>query len=226
MTTQDTPQGHAVFADRLVGELAMSIPGATRVLRKYRVNFCCNGNTPLAEAAAKRGADIDAITRDLAELELDSVALPAADDVNGLISFILSRYHETHRHELPELILLARKVEAVHGDHPDAPHGLADILYEMAQDLDAHMCKEEMILFPAMQEKVMTLEGPIAQMRHEHSDHGEHLHRIEAATHNFALPDGACGSWRALYLGTSKLVEDLVAHIHLENNVLFPRFEA
>jgi regulator of cell morphogenesis and NO signaling len=94
----------------------------------------------------------------------------------------------------------------------------------MARELEQHMSKEELILFPAMRSAMRGLEAPIARMRHEHNDHGQTLRKLEALTDGFTVPSGACRTWHALYAGASKLADDLQQHIHLENNVLFPRF--
>lgn len=150
----------------------------------------------------------------------------APEETGALIDHILSRYHETHRRELPELIALAHKVEQVHGDHPQAPRGLADALTRLGPELEAHMQKEEAILFPMMRRGGHPMiVHPIAQMRSEHDEHDGNLARLEALTNGFQLPEGACGSWQALYAGTAKLVADLREHIELENTVLFERFE-
>ncbi len=156
-----------------------------------------------------------------------AAAAPEHGDTAALIDHILRRYHETHRRELTQLIELARKVQAVHTDHPRLPHGLAELLQEIRTELEAHMRKEEMILFPAMLQCAGGgLGAPIARMRHDHAEHGEHLQRLEHITGGFAVPDGACRSWQALYSGAAKLAADLIEHITLENTVLFPRFEA
>lgn len=143
-----------------------------------------------------------------------------------LIAHIVERYHQTHRRELPELVALARKVESVHGHDPNAPHGLAAALEAITGELEVHMKKEELILFPAMQRgRTDVVAAPIVAMRHDHDDHEEAMARIAAITHGFRLPNDACGSWKRLYAGARKLVDDLEEHIHLENDVLFPRFE-
>lgn len=221
LQTQD-----AALRTRTVGEIAARLPGATAVFRKFKVDFCCHGDIALADAARKRGIDAEDLVRELTGLELAQAAAPESRTSSDLIAHILTRYHETHRRELPELINLAKKVEAVHADHPQAPRGLADFLRQMLGELEMHMKKEELILFPAMQRgAAIPLGGPIEQMRLEHVDHGEHLARLEQLTNGFALPEGACRSWQALYRGAAKLSEDLMQHIHLENNVLFPRFQ-
>lgn len=143
-----------------------------------------------------------------------------------LIPFILETFHATHRRELPELCQLARKVETVHKAHAGAPLGLTEFLAAMQGELEGHMIKEEQVLFPTL------LSGgggcaPFAmqRMRLEHEDHERCLEELRARTNDFTPPDGACGSWRALYAGCAKLHDDLRAHIELENTVLFPMFE-
>lgn len=148
------------------------------------------------------------------------------DSPDVLIAFVLDRFHETHRRELPELIRLAQKVEAVHANHPDCPAGLADFLAETLLELEAHMTKEEQILFPTL------LSGgagctpfAIRKMRLEHADHDARLEQLKLSTNSFAPPADACGSWRRLYAGCEKLHSELRAHIDVENAVLFPMFE-
>lgn len=148
------------------------------------------------------------------------------EEAVSLIAYVLERFHAVHRAELPELIALARKVEAVHAADPRRPAGLAALLTEMQAELEQHMRKEEMMLFPTM------LAGgggctpfAIRRMRAEHDDHDAHLARLRRLTETFTPPEGACGSWRALYAGCRKLHDDLIEHIKLENETLFPLFE-
>ena len=140
--------------------------------------------------------------------------------VNELIQHILANYHEKHRRQLPELIQLARKIEDVHNDHQDCPTGLADLLSEMANELDSHMMKEEQILFPMLAGGIYP-SGPIAVMEEEHGEHEQLLERLANLTHQGKAPRGACGSWIMLYEGTNELMSDLREHIALENEVLF-----
>lgn len=168
-------------------------------------------------------------TATVAQNVAQDVARDAADapqETGALIDHILARYHETHRRELPELVRLACKVEAVHAAHASVPHGLADKLQQILGEIEVHMKKEELILFPAMRRRASDgLAVPIAQMRHDHDDHDAQLHAVEELTGHFTPPQDACGSWRALYQGTAKFADDFAAHIHLENDVLFPRYE-
>ncbi len=213
------------LGNRTIGEIAATLPGATAVFRRFKLDFCCGGDALLADAVRERGLDIRLVERALAALDPSRSA--AAPEATGpLIEHIISRYHETHRRELPELVRLARKVEAVHAGHPEAPCGLADTLEAIQAELGEHMQNEETELFPLMrQTHDAKAELPIEQMRHDHDRHGELLRCLEAVAQGFTLPEGACRSWEALYVGTDKLVDDVMEHNHLENNVLFPRFE-
>lgn len=214
------------FAQRKVGEIAANLAGATGVFRSLGIDFCCHGDALLADAAAARGLDVRAIEQTLSQLdETATTMLPESS--SDIIDHILERYHEVHRHQVPELIMLAQKVERVHASKPGVPKGLAAILQQALGELEVHMKKEELILFPAMRRQGSgPLQGPIEQMRQDHTDHGELLEQITRLTNDFTTPEGACGTWRALYAGASQFKDDLIQHIHIENNILFPRFEA
>ena len=212
---------------RNVGELAANLAGATAVFRRFGIDFCCHGNVSLHEAARSRGVDVELIQGALSELDEDTVASSAPSATEELIDHIYYRFHEVHRRQLPELIALSRKVEQLHANKPGVPAGLADSLQQALGELEVHMRKEELILFPAMRRQgAGPLDEPIARMRDDHTDHGGLLERIAALTDDFTAPEDACGSWRALYTGAAQFRDDLIEHIHLENNVLFPRFES
>lgn len=207
----------------LVRDIATDRPGATAVFRRHKIDFCCNGGVPLAEAAARRGVALRAIEQEL--MALQPAAADAPTDPDELIAHILERYHEVHRKEFPEAIRLARRVEAVHRDKPDCPHGLADHLSIMFDDLDGHQRKEEQVLFPIMRQGGSRVIGfPIARMRAEHEEVVDQLARLAELTGDCVPPPGACTTWRALYQACRKLDEDLREHMHLENNILFPQF--
>jgi regulator of cell morphogenesis and NO signaling len=214
------------YAEQSLGQLARTIPGATRVFHEHHLDFCCGGKQTLQTAADKAGIGVDQITTQLTALQdgSDEIADWSEAPTPQLVDHILTRYHARHREQLPELIRLARRVESVHGDRQDCPHGLADHLDTMQQELESHMQKEEMVLFPLYKHGMANPSiPPIQVMRMEHNHHGEELARLEALTQGITLPKGACNTWRALYLGLKTLREDLMAHIHLENNVLFER---
>ncbi|MBS0506236.1 MAG: iron-sulfur cluster repair protein YtfE [Proteobacteria bacterium] len=208
-----------------IGQIAVQLPGATAVFRRLKLDFCCGGHVSLRQAAGDKGLDLQAVVAELSALQRPS-ELPDQGTPSELIEHIIARYHEVHRAQLPELIRMARRVEAVHRDNPNTPHGLADALEAMEQELLTHMHKEEAVLFPMLRAGGNSfVSQPIAMMRHEHNDHGEALEHLAGLTNDITPPMGACNTWRALYTGLAQLREDLISHIHLENNVLFPQFE-
>lgn len=144
-----------------------------------------------------------------------------------LTRHIETRFHARHREQLPVLADLAARVEAVHAHAEAVPAGLAALLSRLAADLDAHMRKEETILFPAIRSGGMPgIERPIAVMRADHDGHASEVSAIRKLTNDLAAPSDACGSWRRLYDGLDEFLTDLDAHMAIENEVLFPQFEA
>jgi regulator of cell morphogenesis and NO signaling len=212
-------------AEQALGRIAVQLPGATAVFRRLKLDFCCGGQVSLRQAAHDKKLDLAALLEELSGLERGS-ELPEATAPAALIDHILARYHAVHRAQLPELIRMANRVEAVHRDNPDVPAGLAQLLEGIEREMLEHMEKEERILFPMLKAGGNPFAvHPIGVMRGEHLSHGAQLDRLNALTNDARPPEGACNTWRALYSGIAQLNDDLINHIHLENNVLFPQFE-
>lgn len=220
-----SPTSRTEFASRTLADIASTLPGATALFREEKLDFCCGGMVLLAEAMAAKQKDPAPLTTRLAALEAAAAPSDGPEDTDDLIDMILTRFHETHRREVPELVKLARRVEAVHCDVASVPAGLADLLQHIGDELESHMRKEEQILFPMMRSGGHPMiEGPISVMLAEHDEHGANLRKLEALTNDFTPPAEACTTWRALYVGARKLTDDVMEHIHTENNILFPRF--
>ncbi|EOT1171115.1 iron-sulfur cluster repair protein YtfE [Cronobacter dublinensis] len=213
------------FRDQSLGELALTIPRASALFRKYNLDFCCGGKHTLLRAATRQDLNLEMIENELATLaeaplEKDWKAAPLAE----IIDHIIARYHDRHREQLPELILQATKVERVHADKPGVPKGLAKYLTMLHEELTSHMMKEERVLFPMIKQGMGSQAmGPISVMESEHDEAGELLEVIKHATNNVTPPPEACTTWRAMYNGINELIDDLMNHISLENNNLFPR---
>ncbi|MBU1308004.1 MAG: iron-sulfur cluster repair protein YtfE [Gammaproteobacteria bacterium] len=208
--------------EQSLGHLATSIAGATAVFHQYKLDFCCGGKQSLADALAKKQLDPAAVLSALEQLQQQDISFTdwRSKPVKELIAYILERFHERHRRQLPELIRLARRVEHVHIDDPQCPTGLTDHLDDMYQELESHMMKEEQILFPMLAGGIYP-SGPISVMEEEHLQHGDALEVLDKLTNNITLPADACNTWTALYLGLKELKEDLMQHILLENEILF-----
>ena len=191
------------YRDQPLGELALSIPRASALFRKYDMDYCCGGKQTLARAAARKELDVDVIEAELAKLaeqpiEKDWRSAPLAE----IIDHIIVRYHDRHR----------------------VPKGLTKYLTMLHEELSSHMMKEEQILFPMIKQGMGSQAmGPISVMESEHDEAGELLEVIKHTTNNVTPPPEACTTWKAMYNGINELIDDLMEHISLENNVLFPR---
>lgn len=224
-TVADPATPAASRAQQMIGRIAVDLPGATAVFRRLKLDFCCGGQMALADVCRDKGLDVQAVLAELATLDRGA-SKPVQREPAALIDDIIHRFHDVHRAQLPELIRMARRVEAVHRDNAQVPAGLADLLEQMEGELVEHMAQEEGVLFPAMRKRSPAASQPIGALREEHTAHGAMLERLVALTRNHVAPEEACNTWRALYAGTRQFADDLIEHIHLENNVLFPQFES
>ncbi len=211
-----------------LADLATRTPAAVRVFLRRGLDFCCGGRQSLADACARAGLRPGEVAAEIeAEAGRDDEGSERWDlrPVEDLVDHILARYHEPLKADLPALVEAARKVERVHGDEPTCPKGLADALEAFTDRTLAHLAKEEQVLFPAIRRGLAgdALRMPISVMRHEHDEHGQTLRTLRSLTGGHRPPPEACATWRALYDGLARLEADLMEHIHLENNVLFPR---
>jgi len=217
-----------IQSDSKVGELAGALPLATRVFSRHGIDFCCGGGVSLADACAKRGLDIEAVIGDI-RAEVDQAPQSSRPwgtaPLAQLIDHILEAYHVPLKEELPRLLAMAEKVYRVHGEKdPEGLKGLLDTLRALSEELTSHMLKEERVLFPMIRDgRGAQAGGPIDAMEHEHESAGAALRRLRELTDNYQAPAGACNTWCALWAGLEALEMSLHEHIHLENNILFPR---
>lgn len=216
------------FAQQKLSELAVSIPGATKIFREYDLDFCCGGSVLLEVAAQQKNLNLAEIEKRLTDLQQSKAENNDKDWTSAsyaeMIDHIITRFHNRHREQLPELITLAEKVENVHGDRDDCPIGVAAQLEKIYSELSQHLMKEEQILFPMIKMGNYAMASmPIRVMEMEHDEAGQDVEVIKSLTNNCTPPSDACFSWKALYSGINEFIDDLMHHIHLENNILFPR---
>jgi regulator of cell morphogenesis and NO signaling len=212
--------------EQSLGDLVTAFPAAAKVLQRYRLDYCCGGQQSLDEACAAENIDPEAVLRDIEVAGAGAVDVARWDrrPLDELVQHILDRYHAPLRVELPRLIELAGQVERAHADKPRCPSGLADLLTEVKAAVEGHLVKEEQILFPLIVAgRGPTAHMPVQVMMQEHEDHGKSLRRIRELTSDLTVPEHACASWRELYRALGELAVELMDHIHLENNILFPR---
>ncbi len=211
-----------------VGEIASHHPLATRVFARHQIDFCCGGGKPLGEVCQTRGIDAASVVSEI-EQELatgpDTAASWDTAPLDDLIDHIIETYHRSLEQELPRLEGMLAKVHRVHSEKdPQRLGELLDVFRDLQAELMDHMVKEEKILFPMIQSgEGRSASGPVSAMEHEHDSAGNALRRIRSLTDDYTPRADACNTWRALWASLEQLETDLHQHIHLENNVLFPR---
>ncbi len=228
---------NAITAERSVGELVAEGLARSRVLEKYGIDYCCGGDQPLTEACVSKGISVEEVLADLNEV--DSVE-PATEDVDYssmeldlLIDHIVSTHHAYLTQEMPRLAGLAQKVADAHAANDPRVLEIDSVVRALSEELTSQMGKEEEILFPFIRKLAQTdtvpfmpfgtLANPIAAMESDHTSAGAALQRIRVLTDDYAEPDWACNTYRALLEGLRELELDLHRHIHKENNILFPK---
>ena len=223
-----------------VRDIALEQPTSIRVFEKFGIDYCCGGRKPLAEACSAGNVEIDAV---IAALDL-AAKLPGVDTENwadksleSLSSHIVTKHHSYVKRELPRLAHLAQKVVNRHGSTKAELPVIATTLMQLDEELTQHLAKEESILFPyiaALEQSASTgtvtpqscfgtVTNPIAMMTQEHDAAGSLIGEIRRLSGEFTTPEGACPTFLAFYDGLREFEQDLHQHIHLENNILFPR---
>jgi regulator of cell morphogenesis and NO signaling len=209
-----------------LAELAVAHPAAARVFYANRLDFCCGGRRPFADACRERGLDAGAILDEIRRE--DAVAEPSTRwelaPLETLVDHIVTHYHHRLRQSLPHLVRMAHTLEERHGDKVECPVGLAALLEQVERSVQDHLAKEETILFPAILRGAgARASAPVSVLEQEHEHHKGDLLRIRALTSELTPPAAACITWRALYTGLQQFEQELMEHIHLENNILFRR---
>ena len=224
-----------------VRDLALKIPGATRLFEQLGIDYCCGGAKPLSEACAVAGVDVAEVEASLSAVEHSEESTHGNAFIEGslgeTISYIVTKHHHFTRSEISRLYALLDKVETAHGQNHPELSDIKSIFHKLGEELEVHMMKEERFLFPyvvTMEEALAqqkpcfrppfgTVNNPVRMMMSEHDAAGEMLKQIRTLSSNFVCPPEACLSYGSLYEALEGLEKDLHQHIHLENNILFPR---
>ena len=228
-------------AETTVGEIAARMPLSVRLFEQWDIDFCCGGKIALRAACEAKGLDPGTVLDEIQRAAQPAPGAAAATDwqsvsLDSLIGHILDTHHVYMKSQLPRLEAMLEKILAKHGPH----HGdfllpLAATFRPMKEELDGHLLKEEMVLFPLIRRLESggsppdggfhcgSVQNPIRVMLMEHDSAGDALARMRQLTAGYSLPADACATWRAFYAGLAEMERDLHQHIHLENNILFPR---
>lgn len=225
---------------KTIREIAVEMPATTRIFEEMKIDYCCGGRRNFNEACRLAGVSplvvsekISAVLKNSAEKN-DPVEKKT---LSALVDYIVEKHHMFTRQEIGRLMNLMEKVCYKHGKQNAELGKLRKVFRTLCDDLTAHMQKEEFVLFPFVknleraQEKNLsvpfppfsTVQNPVRVMMTEHDAAGDFLREMRELTGDYAVPENACPSFRALYFGLEELEKDLHQHIHLENNLLFPR---
>jgi regulator of cell morphogenesis and NO signaling len=223
-----------VTTSETVSEIVAANPSSARVFEKYGIDFCCGGNRPLAEVCVEKGLSVEELSHELTAAdeptqERDWRKAPLAE----LIGHIIGKHHEYLRAEMLGIEEKIHKVLEAHREqHGVTISAVREVFAALKTELLEHMMKEEGILFPAIRRMEATsslvmpagaINYPIRMMEHEHATAGQALAEMRRLTNNYVVPEDACNTFRVLYRQIEDLESDLHVHIHLENNILFPR---
>jgi regulator of cell morphogenesis and NO signaling len=224
-----------------VRELALKIPAATRVFEKAGIDYCCGGQRSLADACVTAGVRIEELISSLEQAKTSPVNVEEAGFLHSslaqLIEHIIETHHAFTRTEIQRLRALIEKVHGAHGQNHPELETVRSIFASLADELEPHMMKEECVLFPfimRMEEAVGkerpieippfgTVANPVRMMVMEHDSAGDLLKKLRESTSDYATPPDGCISYQTLYQALDALEKDLHQHIHLENNILFPK---
>lgn len=222
-----------------VGQIAAKDLRKAEVFKKYGIDFCCGGKKSLKQVCEEKGLELATV-----EAELDNAreTQPAAENydrwnIDFLADYIYNKHHQFYYDEEPVIMDLLAKVINRHGQHFPELYRVGSLFENLTQELNSHFVKEEKIVFPFVKglvqakqtgrveelQKQFSLLQPIQMMESEHEDAGEVLEELNKITNNYTPPSGACNSFQFLYKKLKALEEDLHQHIHLENNILFPK---
>jgi regulator of cell morphogenesis and NO signaling len=231
-----------ITTNTTVREVAIQLPQSTRLFETLKIDYCCGGNRTLSEACAFAGVEVDNVLGILAEVTQSSSPTENAPDFQTvplpeLIEHIINTHHVFTKSEMTRLQALVDKVLNAHGgNHPELVH-VSELVLQLCADLRPHMFKEEQVLFPyigamataADQHRPApfapfgTVNNPVRMMMREHDTAGDILRELRALTSDYQTPADACMSYKTLYRALEEFEKDLHQHIHLENNILFPK---
>jgi regulator of cell morphogenesis and NO signaling len=226
-----------ITPDTRISDIATADPGTIRVFQQHQIDFCCGGKIPLGEACAIHGIDVAELVAELNAAGRPTEHGRAWETLASLIAHIQVRYHEPLRSELPRLAAMMAKVVQRHGDRqPETLLPLRDTFEQLASELISHMAKEDGVLFPTIvaaeagarnspesAESWQWIRQPIDVMEAEHETAGAAMKTMRELTDDYTPPPDACPTFRGLYHGLAELERDMHVHVHLENNILFPR---
>lgn len=221
---------NAPSIESTVGDLVVENPGRSRVFARLGIDFCCGGKKTLSQVCREMALEPAEVLAQLTDEVPPQGRTPWAEaPLQDLVDHVESTHHVFTKAEIPRVQGLLDKVARVHGEKHPQMIEVARVFSVFGAELLLHMTKEEQVLFPAIRAVAggrpagIDPAMPIRVMSREHDDAGEQLRVMRELTHGFVVPEGACNTFRAALAGLEELEADLHQHVHLENNLMFPR---
>jgi regulator of cell morphogenesis and NO signaling len=223
-----------------IREMVIEQAALAHLFERHGIDYCCNAEDTLEAACAKKGLDVESILLEIRNLEpTRSYSFLHCDlwDLEFLVDYIVRNHHKYLQETMPVLATQLKKLIDHHGEKYPYLKPVAMLFAEAQHEMEQHMRKEEMILFPYIKSLAsakefsrarprapfFSVDGPLARMEEEHADMGMILLRIRALLNDFHIPDSACNTYRSVVKGMQAFIKDVHQHVHLENNLLFPR---
>ena len=221
--------------DKTIAEIVSDDISTASVFKKYHLDFCCGGGKTIAKACEKTNINMEDILYDLqnANINNSNPNLNFKDwKPDFLMDYIVNVHHTFITENVDIINEFAQKVATVHGTHNPENIEIASLFAQLSEELIAHLKKEEDILFPAIKQMINSsnndfdfgmIESPVKMLEEEHDQAGDIIKKIQQLSNYFSTPDYACNTYKALYHKLEEFTNDLFQHIHLENNILFPK---
>lgn len=231
---------HHITADTTVGEIVANDYRSARIFEKHGIDFCCGGKVALAAICRERGVDLATITRELDALQEESVDRSqnyTSWSLPFLADYIVNTHHSYLKENDGQIVAYARKIAEVHGAHHPEVVKIATIFDKIAVDMVGHLREEEEVFFPALKRADAArsagtmpdvrdrdiIRTSLVRLHREHEEVGDAIHEIRRLSQEYELPDDACNTFMLTYRKLREFEDDLHKHVHLENNILFPK---
>jgi regulator of cell morphogenesis and NO signaling len=231
-----TYMNHTLEGNQTVAQLAISHPGALAVFTKYNIDYCCGGHRSIEDACLSVGLDPDKIKNEIFQSSAEDTSQnirPENWSSTFLVDFIIQNHHSYVKKAIPEVQAFLDKVCDAHGNDCIELLQIRENFLDLSEELTSHMEKEEVVLFPAIKKLdsqniednplSSSMQGPVGAMEHEHVIAGDLVKQIRTLSGNYTPPDFACPTFKITYKKLQEFDNDLMKHIHLENNILFER---
>jgi regulator of cell morphogenesis and NO signaling len=218
-----------------IKDIVNKFPNATEIFKSYHIDFCCGGDQPLIHEIEEHNINekelLEKLNSEYKRIQIDTNTNFTEYPLDKLVDHILNKHHAYLYENLPRISELTTKILRVHGDHHPELLRVHKLFNNLRTELESHLIKEETVQYPAIKEYLKTKKdidldraiSVIKSLEEEHTGAGNILKELRKITNDYRVPDDGCSTYRLTYEKLEEMEADLFQHIHLENNILFPR---